>query len=68
MPEMDWSDVERFSAMAGESAPRISSAALEVKLSMPAMGPYSWLSSGLLRRISSACTHAGSALQFARRS
>lgn len=41
MPEMVWSDVARFSLSAGESAPRIRSAALEVNSGRPAIGAYS---------------------------
>jgi hypothetical protein len=44
----------RFSVRAGESAPKMSFAAAEVKLARPAMGRYSWFSEGSLRRMSSA--------------
>lgn len=60
MPEMVCIDVARFSRRAGESAPSISSAALEVNSGKPAIGAYSWFSSGLLRRMSSACQSGGS--------
>lgn len=56
MPEMVWIEWVRFSEMAGESAPRMSFAAADVKVARPAMGRYSWLSVGSLRRISSACS------------
>jgi hypothetical protein len=45
--------------MAEESGPKTSSAALDVKLAMPAIGAYSWLSSGSFRRISSAYDKRG---------
>jgi len=44
----------RFSASAGLSAPSINRAAADVKPCSPAMGRYSWLSSGSSRRIASA--------------
>jgi hypothetical protein len=52
---MVWRDVTRFSEMAGESAPRMSFCEAEVKSARPAMGRYSWLSSGSEWRMSSAC-------------
>lgn len=45
----------RFSLMAGLSAPMINFWAALVKSARPAMGRYSWLRFGSLRRISSAC-------------
>ena len=44
----------RFSLIAGLSLPRISFAAAEVKPGSPAMGRYSWFSSGSLDKILSA--------------
>lgn len=44
----------RFSKSAGESEPRMSFAAADVKVARPAMGRYSWLKVGSVRRISSA--------------
>jgi hypothetical protein len=41
--------------MAGESAPRMSFCEADVKSARPAMGRYSWLSSGSEWRMSSAC-------------
>jgi hypothetical protein len=55
VPEMVWRDVTRFSEMAGESAPRMSLCEADVKSARPAIGRYSWLSSGSEWRISSAC-------------
>lgn len=55
MPDMVWSEATRFSAMAGESAPRMSFCEAAVKSARPAMGRYSWLRSGLEWRMSSAC-------------
>ena len=48
--------------MVEESGPKTSSAALDVKLAIPAMGAYSWLSSGSFRRISSAYDRRGVSL------
>lgn len=45
----------RFSLMAGLSAPRMSFWAAVVRSDRPAMGRYSWLRLGSLRRMSSAC-------------
>ena len=47
-------EVVRFSERAGESAPRMSFAAADVKVARPAIGRYSWFKVGSLRRISSA--------------
>jgi hypothetical protein len=44
----------RFSARAGESEPRMSLAAAEVKVARPAIGRYSWFKAGSFLRISSA--------------
>jgi hypothetical protein len=54
VPEMVWIECVRFSERAGESAPRMSLAAADVKVARPAMGRYSWFSVGSFRRISSA--------------
>jgi len=51
---MVWTEHVRFSAIAGESAPRMSFAAADVNVLRPAMGRYSWFKAGSLRRISSA--------------
>lgn len=45
----------RFSAIAGLSLPSMSFCEALVKSWRPAIGRYSWLSSGSLRRRSSAC-------------
>jgi hypothetical protein len=54
----------RFSLMAGLSPPRTSFWEAVVNSTRPAMGRYSWLRSGSLRRISSACSEALSARCF----
>lgn len=54
MPEMVCVEEVRFSLRAGESAPRMSLAAAEVKVARPAMGRYSWFMVGSEWRISSA--------------
>lgn len=41
MPEMVWTEVTRFSAMAADDGPRTRSRALVVKEARPAMGRYS---------------------------
>lgn len=48
----------RFSRMAGLSPPRINFCAAAVKSFNPAIGRYSWLTEGSVRRASSACTRA----------
>ncbi len=54
VPEMVWKETTRFSVTTGESLPKTSFWEAEVKSGRPAMGRYSWLRLGSLRRSSSA--------------
>ena len=52
MPEMVWTLTTRFSAIAGESAPRTRRAAAEVNSGRPVIGRYSWSRDGSFSRTS----------------